>query len=104
MRLASYVLSFCLHLAAFLLIWFWPSHPPVRLDTPPVMTQPGGTARRATDALAILGHMGEPGDGPQAPPARAKNESPRPRGKRSRNPRPCPRRPRRPRRSNGPSP
>ena len=36
MRLASYVLSFCLHLAAFLLIWFWPSHPPVRLDTPPV--------------------------------------------------------------------
>ena len=30
MRLASYVLSFCLHLAAFLLIWFWPSHPPVR--------------------------------------------------------------------------
>jgi Periplasmic component of the Tol biopolymer transport system len=37
MRLASYVLSFCLHAAIFLLIWFWPSSPPIKLDTPPVM-------------------------------------------------------------------
>lgn len=68
MRLASYVLSFCLHLAAFLLIWFWPSHPPVRLDTPPVMISlvegaPGGNRTPSP----ILGHMGELGDGPQAP-------------------------------------
>ena len=76
MRLASYVLSFCLHLAAFLLIWFWPSHPPVRLDTPPVMISlvegaPGGNRTPSP----ILGHMGEPGDGPQAPtPPAPKNE------------------------------
>ena len=37
MRLASYVLSFCLHAAIFLLIWFCPSSPPIKLDTPPVM-------------------------------------------------------------------
>ncbi len=78
MRLASYVLSFCLHLAAFLLIWFWPSHPPVRLDTPPVMISlvegaPGGNRTPSP----ILGHMGEPGDGPQAPtPPAPKNETP----------------------------
>ena len=106
MRLASYVLSFCLHLAAFLLIWFWPSHPPVRLDTPPVMISlvegaPGGNRTPSP----ILGHMGEPGTAPRPPPRpRPRMKSPRPRGKRSRSPRPCPRRPRRPLRSNGPSP
>lgn len=68
MRLASYVLSLCLHLAAFLLIWFWPSPPPVRLDAPPVMISlvegaPGGNRTPSP----ILGHMGAPGDGPLAP-------------------------------------
>lgn len=68
MRLASYVLSLCLHLAAFLLIWFWPSTPPVRLDAPPVMISlvegaPGGNRTPSP----ILGHMGAPGDGPLAP-------------------------------------
>ncbi len=68
MRLASYVLSFCLHAAVFLLIWFWPHGAPLRLDTPPVMISlvegdPGGNRTPSP----ILGHMGEPGDGPKAP-------------------------------------
>ncbi|WP_022656610.1 cell envelope integrity protein TolA [uncultured Desulfovibrio sp.] len=76
MRLASYVLSFCLHLAAFLLMWFWPSHPPIRLDTPPVMISlvegaPGGNRTLSP----ILGHMGEPAEAPKAPtPPAPKNE------------------------------
>ena len=37
MNWASYLLSLCLHLAVFLLIMFWPSSPPVNLETPPVM-------------------------------------------------------------------
>ncbi|WP_257243081.1 cell envelope integrity protein TolA [Desulfovibrio legallii] len=66
--MASYVLSFCLHLAVFLLIWFWPNRPPVRLDTPPVMISlvegaPGGNRTPSP----ILGHMGQPGAGPLAP-------------------------------------
>ena len=37
MNWASYLLSLCLHLAVFLLIMFWPSSPPVNLETPPVL-------------------------------------------------------------------
>ena len=68
MRLASYVLSFCLHAAIFLLIWFWPSSPPIKLDTPPVMISlvEGATGGNRTPS-PILGHMGQPGDGPMAP-------------------------------------
>ena len=68
MRPASYVLSFCLHAAIFLLIWFWPSRPPIRLDTPPVMISlvEGATGGNRTPS-PILGHMGQPGDGPLAP-------------------------------------
>ena len=68
MRLASYVLSFCLHAAIFLLIWFWPSRPPIKLDTPPVMISlvDGATGGNRTPS-PILGHMGQPGDGPMAP-------------------------------------
>ena len=68
MRLASYVLSFCLHAAIFLLIWFWPSRPPIKLDTPPVMISlvEGATGGNRTPS-PILGHMGQPGDGPLAP-------------------------------------
>ncbi|WP_374283721.1 cell envelope integrity protein TolA [Desulfovibrio sp.] len=68
MRLASYVLSFCLHAAIFLLIWFWPSRPPIKLDTPPVMISlvEGATGGNRTPS-PILGHMGQPGDGPMAP-------------------------------------
>ena len=68
MRLASYVLSFCLHAAIFLLIWFWPSSPPIKLDTPPVMISlvEGATGGNRTPS-PILGHMGQPGDGPLAP-------------------------------------
>lgn len=68
MRLASYVLSFCLHAAIFLLIWFWPNRPPIKLDTPPVMISlvDGATGGNRTPS-PILGHMGQPGDGPMAP-------------------------------------
>ena len=68
MRLASYVLSFCLHAAIFLLIWFWPSRPPIKLDTPPVMISlvEGATGGNRTPS-PILGHMGQPSDGPLAP-------------------------------------
>lgn len=68
MRVAPYLISLCLHAAVFLLIWFWPATPPVRLDSPPIMISlvegaPGGN--RAPSP--ILGHMGEATDGPLAP-------------------------------------
>ena len=76
MNIASYILSLCLHVAVLLLFWFWPSSPPVRLDSPPVMISlvdgaPGGNRTPSP----ILGHMGEPGSGPLAPtPPAPKNE------------------------------
>lgn len=96
MRPASYVLSLCLHLAAFLLIWFWPSQPPVRLDTPPVMISlvegaPGGNRTPSP----ILGHMGEPAEGPKAPtPPAPKNEIAAPAREEAREPAPVPASPR----------
>lgn len=68
MRLSSYVLSFCLHLAAFLLIWFWPASPLIKLDAPPVLISlvdgaPGGNRTPSP----IQGQMGSPGEGPLAP-------------------------------------
>ena len=96
MRPASYVLSLCLHLAAFLLIWFWPSQPPVRLDTPPVMISlvegaPGGNRTPSP----ILGHMGEPAEGPKAPtPPAPKNEIAAPAREEARQPAPVPASPR----------
>lgn len=72
MRSASYLLSLCLHAALFMLIWFWPASKPIRLDAPPVMISlvegaPGGNRTPSP----ILGHMGEPNDGPLAPTAPA---------------------------------
>ena len=66
MNWASYLLSLCLHLAVFLLIMFWPSSPPVNLETPPVMISlvdgaPGGNRTPSS----ILGKMGKPKDGPK---------------------------------------
>lgn len=68
MQLASYILSLCLHAALLLLIWFWPTQSLLRLDQRPVMISlvegaPGGNRTPSP----ILGHMGEPGDGPLAP-------------------------------------
>ncbi|WP_165075185.1 MULTISPECIES: energy transducer TonB [unclassified Desulfovibrio] len=68
MQLASYILSLCLHAALILLIWFWPSSPPLRLDQRPVMISlvegaPGGNRTPSP----ILGHMGEQAEGPLAP-------------------------------------
>lgn len=96
MRLASYVLSLCLHLAVFLLIWFWPGSPPIRLDSPPVMISlvegaPGGNRTPSP----ILGHMGEPGDGPLAPtPPAPKNEIAAPAREEVKEPKPVPAAPR----------
>ncbi|GHU93133.1 protein TolA [Deltaproteobacteria bacterium] len=80
MRPASYVLSFCLHAALFLLFWFWPEHPPLRLNVPPVMISlvegdPGGNRTPSP----ILGHMGEPGEASKtstAPAPKAETASP----------------------------
>ncbi|WP_300718434.1 cell envelope integrity protein TolA [uncultured Desulfovibrio sp.] len=73
MNWASYLLSLCLHLAVFLLIMFWPSSPPVNLETPPVMISlvdgaPGGNRTPSS----ILGKMGKQTDGPKdvSPPAK----------------------------------
>ncbi len=96
MRLASYILSLCLHLAAFLLIWFWPASPPIRLDSMPVMISlvegaPGGNRTPSP----ILGHMGEPGDGPLAPtPPAPKNEIAAPAREEIKEPAPLPAPPR----------
>lgn len=96
MRLASYILSLCLHLAAFLLIWFWPSHPPVRLDAPPVMISlvegaPGGNRTPSP----ILGHLGEPAEGPRAPtPPAPKSEVAAPERMEIKEPLPIPPQPR----------
>ena len=73
MNWASYLLALCLHRAVFLLIMFWPSSPPVNLETPPVMISlvdgaPGGNRTPSS----ILGKMGKPTDGPKdvSPPAK----------------------------------
>lgn len=63
MRLASFILSITLHLALFLAIFFWPSEPPVRLDTAPVQISlvegaPGGSRMPSP----VLGHQGAPGE------------------------------------------
>lgn len=68
MRLASLILSLCLHAAVLLLIVYWPTPPPLRLDTPPIMISlvdgaPGG-ARAPTP---IMGHTGEPNQGELTP-------------------------------------
>lgn len=68
MRIASSVISLCLHAAVFLLIWFWPAPAPFKLNTPPITISlvdgaPGGNMTPSP----ILGHMGETSDGPQAP-------------------------------------
>ena len=92
MRLASYVLSFCLHAAIFLLIWFWPSRPPIKLDTPPVMISlvDGATGGNRTPS-PILGHMGQPGDGPMAPtPPAPKSEVAAPERAEVKEPKPVP--------------
>lgn len=72
MRLASYVLSFCLHAALLLLVFFWPGKPPVRLDVPPVMISlvEGDIGGNRTPS-PILGHAGEVGETPKAPTAPA---------------------------------
>ena len=72
MRSASYLLSLCLHAALFLLIFFWPAHKPIKLDSPPVIISlvegaPGGNRTPSP----VQGHMGDPGEGPKAPTAPA---------------------------------
>lgn len=73
MNWSSYLLSLCLHAAFILLVLFWPTSPPVKLDSPPVMISlvdgaPGGNRTPSN----ILGKMGERTNGPQdvSPPAK----------------------------------
>ncbi|GFH62984.1 MAG: Tol-Pal system inner membrane component TolA [Candidatus Desulfovibrio kirbyi] len=81
MRLASYVLSLCLHLAVLLLVLFWPQRPLLRLDAPSVMISlvegpPGGNRTLSP----ILGHMGAQSDdalkAPEAPAPKAEIVAP----------------------------
>lgn len=72
MRVASYLISVCLHVSLFLILWFMPQSAPLRLETPPIMISlvegdPGGNRTPSP----ILGPMGEEGEGPKAttPPA-----------------------------------
>ncbi len=68
MRVASTIISLCLHAAVFMLIWFWPTSSLLKLDAPPITISlvegaPGGN--RAPSP--ILGQQGEAADGPLAP-------------------------------------
>lgn len=68
MRLASLILSLCLHAIVFLIVWFWPAPASLRIDAPPITISlvdgaPGG-ARAPTP---ILGHVGKEDEGPLAP-------------------------------------
>lgn len=72
MGLASLVISLCIHIAIFLLIWFWPAPAALDLSKQPILISlvdgaPGGNRTPSP----ILGHMGETSDGPMepAPPA-----------------------------------
>lgn len=68
MRVASWILSLCLHGAVFLAIWFWPVSAPVRPDAPPILISlvDGAMGGNQTPS-PILGPMGDTADGPQAP-------------------------------------
>lgn len=60
MRIASYILSLCLHAGIFLLIWFWPAPPPLKLDTPPIMISLVAGDQGGNRAPSpILGHVGD---------------------------------------------
>lgn len=68
MRLAALIISLCLHFGLFLLIWFWPASAPPRISAQPMMISlvegaPGGDRLPSP----ILGHVGEPSEGPVAP-------------------------------------
>lgn len=68
MRFASYIISICLHAAVFLLIWWWPAPPALKLNTPPMMISlvEGDQGGNRTPS-PILGHMGEPAQEEMAP-------------------------------------
>lgn len=68
MRLSSFLLSLCLHGGVLLLILYWPASPPIRPDAPPItISLVQGDAGGNLLPSPILGHMGEPQDGPLAP-------------------------------------
>ncbi|MCL1985030.1 MAG: cell envelope integrity protein TolA, partial [Betaproteobacteria bacterium] len=68
MRLASFIISFCLHASFVLLVLFWPSPPLLKLDIQPMTVSlvdglPGGNSMPSP----ILGPQGAPAQ-KQAPP------------------------------------
>jgi len=84
MRLASFVISFCLHSGFVLLVLFWPSPLPPKLEAQPISVSlvdglPGGNRTPSP----ILGPQGAPAQAPRlpaepskAPPAPASVEPP----------------------------
>lgn len=68
MRFASIIISICLHIGVFLLIWFWPSSPPIKLDAPPItISLVSGEQGGNMTPSPILGHMGDQAEGEKAP-------------------------------------
>lgn len=72
MHLAALIISLCLHIGLFLLLWFWPAPQPLHLSAPPMMISlvegaPGGDRMPSP----ILGHVGDPAEGPIAAAAPA---------------------------------
>lgn len=68
MRFASILLSLAFHASILLLILFWPAPSPLRIDAPPMMISlVEGATGGARAPSPILGHTGDPSDGPLAP-------------------------------------
>lgn len=68
MRFASLIISLCLHAGVFLLIWFWPAQPPIRLDAPPItISLVAGDFGGNQMPSPILGHVGDMSENEKAP-------------------------------------
>lgn len=68
MRFASLIISLCLHAGVFLLIWFWPTPPPIKLDVPPIsISLVAGNIGGNQTPSPILGHMGDAAGEENAP-------------------------------------
>lgn len=82
MRLASYVLSITLHLGLVLVVFFWPSPPPIKLDSAPVQISlvdgAMGGNRAPSPVLGPQGAKGEKIAPPEVAPQRAETAPPAP--------------------------
>lgn len=72
MPLVPYLLSLCLHVGIVLLIWFWPGGEPlINLEQPVLISLVEGAPGGNRTPSPILGPMGAPNAGEQAPSAPA---------------------------------